>query len=101
MTLTAAWTTLAVLGAFLALVRCVCHINAVTRERVPHRVILLLTFLAAALIAEVIAPLYGVEFDWRDALLTWAMACYLWLDRRCLRTPYQLEPTWPPNPSTR
>lgn len=93
MTAIDAWTLLAAVGAFLALVRCVCHINAITRERVPHRVILLMTFLAAALSAEVIAPFYGVEFDWRDALLTWAVASYLWMDRRCPRAQYEVTPT--------
>lgn len=76
------WTHITALGALLVLVRLVCFINQMHHQRVPHRVILACILFAAGATAVCLSPLQGAEFQWRDALLVWGAAAYVWLDRR-------------------
>lgn len=76
------WTHITALGGFIVLVRLVCFINQMHHQSVPHRVILACWFFALGAAAVCLSPLQGTEFQWRDALLVWGAAAYVWLDRR-------------------
>lgn len=82
------WNFVGQLAGILALVRLGCYFNQMLHTRVPQWVILAVLALAVPVFIGVIAPFYAQPHSWKEALLLWGIAIYLWVSRRSPHSRY-------------
>lgn len=81
------YTLATVVAAAAVTIRGGCIINMIRPHdgqglTAPVPIAVGLVGITTAAACEVIAPLWGVRFDWRDLLMHAPLALFLWCDRR-------------------